>query len=305
MASTASSHSYRGRSFRGKDLHGTRLGQADLRGADFTNADLRGADLSEVRTGRSLAWTTLLGLAALVMSAALGAIAGWSADYVRGLLSDPDPRYRIASGISIVEFVALLIVLVWKGFGPAMRNVAGVTTLAAISSAIIAILLGAGSGAAAARIAILVGLGAALVTLGVLVRAAAGTIHAWVFYLVAVVGGLATRGTGGGIVVMALAIVSVIVSKRALGGDPRSGVLSRWAHELLSLGGTRFRGADLREASFRAARLRNSDFRGARLDPRELDRAVEVEMCSFDPEPGPPEPGSPPSPDANRPHERI
>jgi Pentapeptide repeats (8 copies) len=279
---------YRGRSFRGQDLHGTRLEGADLRGSDFTNANLRGADLSSVRTGRPVWRTILLGLVALAASAGLGAIAGWGAAYVRSLLVHPDERYRIASWVIAGELVVSLIVLLWKGFGVALRNVAAATTGAAMLSAVLAILLGAGSGAAAARIVFFVALGLVLVVLGVLVRVAAGTIHGWVFYVVALAGGFATRGAGGGVIVLALAMISALIGKRVLRGDLRYAVLLRSAHAIVSLGGTRFRGADLTDVTFRAARLRNSDFRGARLDRERLADAREVALCTFDRELPPP-----------------
>jgi hypothetical protein len=267
---------------RARDLHGINLHGADLRGVDLTASNLREADLSGVVTGRPVQWTLALGAAGVAFSWLLGIVAGRIAAHVRGWLQSGDPRYRAAAFFIAAELILFLGVLLWKGTAVALTRVTAVAVAVAAVVGLLGVATGLGSGRAAVFALILIAVAAAIVLLGTVARITAGTGAPWLFYLSAMGGGLMGREAGGGVLVVAIAIVAAIVGRRALRGDRRDAALSRWAEALSCLGGTRFRGADLLGANLRGAKLKNSDFRDATLEASQLESAEEVASCAFD-----------------------
>ena len=70
-------------------------------------------------------------------------------------------------------------------------------------------------------------------------------------------------------IVVALSLV--IISKRAVRGDPRDRTLRRLAHRFIRRWGTQFVNADLTSADFTGADARNCDARGATVTDVEWD----------------------------------
>ncbi|MEI6430125.1 MAG: pentapeptide repeat-containing protein [Pseudanabaena sp. ELA607] len=77
---------------------------------------------------------------------------------------------------------------------------------------------------------------------------------------VAGAGAVALAGAGA----LATILLSIYVAWRTLKGDPKFDILLKFAVAFASIGGTSFRGADLRNADFTEANLKSSDFRNSR-----------------------------------------
>jgi hypothetical protein len=269
------------RALRSRDLHGVDLHGADLRGVDLTASNLRGADLSGAVTGRPVAWTVALGAAGVVLSWLLGVVAGRIAADVRVWLTAADARYRVAAYFVIAQVVLFLIVVLWRGMAVALSRVTAIAAAVTLAIALVMVVTGLGSGRAALAALWLVLVAGALVSLGVLARISAGSAVPWLFYVSAVGGGLMGREAGGGILVVAMAIVAALVGRRALGKKRYDPLESRWVDAVACVGGTRFRGADLTGAKLSGATLRNSDFRDAAFDESQLKDVRKVEGCVF------------------------
>lgn len=235
MTSTAKNYAgqnLRGRSFKGQDLSGADFSGADLRGADFTDAILRGANFSKAKTGVEKRWLSFQLIISFFMSVLSVFLAAFTGFWI-ALFFTPDniKRFTIAPGIAMaILLTAFFFAIVRQGF-----------TAAAFGTIVVA-------GVVAGTVA---GLG---VWAGVM--AGVGSVA------VAVAGagaGAAGAGAGAGGAVL----LSIYVSWRTLKGDPKFDVLLKFAVAFASIGGTSFRGADLRNADFTEANLKNSDFRNS------------------------------------------
>jgi uncharacterized protein YjbI with pentapeptide repeats len=92
------------------------------------------------------------------------------------------------------------------------------------------------------------------------------------------------RLASGQLAAMLVAVATGIAGMHA--DDRRTPWLTRQVRRLATVGGTRLRTADLREARFTDAQLRSSDLRGAQLDGADWRSAREVRFCRFDDESG-------------------
>ena len=106
----------------------------------------------------------------------------------------------------------------------------------------------------------------AAVTAGILGRVIGGVFGSWSIAIVAVLGGLASGRANGGVAGIVVALSLVIISKRALRGDPRDRFLRGVAHRFTHRWGTSFVDADLTGVEFTGADASRADLRGAILD---------------------------------------
>ena len=106
----------------------------------------------------------------------------------------------------------------------------------------------------------------AAITAGILGRVVGCVFGSWSIALVAVLGGLASGRAHGGIAGIVVAVSLVIISKRALRGDPRDTFLRGIAHRLTQRWGTSFVDADLTGADFTGTNASRADLSGATLE---------------------------------------
>lgn len=125
---------------------------------------------------------------------------------------------RTWSAILVSLFI---IVVIWQGWGIALKFVIGLSVaLTLLVSSIVSLTrLGNGLGAALVLMTILLTLGAAIA--GILARTAAGTLSNLTYVLVALAGTLVGHNAGGGLVTLAITVTTVVVSKQALARDRR------------------------------------------------------------------------------------
>ncbi len=280
MAESFAGEDLRGRSFVNQDLSGVEFRAADLRGASFRGANLRGADFREARAGVSGGRRAVIVALAFAFSIAIGVAAGRAGEYLHDLIRGDSDRRRLLGAILAIELLVFIAVSVWKGLRVAVRYVLPRVVAIAIVAFVVALLTGAGTGKGALALLAFAVLTAAIVALGSLARAVAGTTSTLLFAVVAISGALSSSLTGGGVAATVIAVGSMLIGRRALEGR-EPGQLGRLSAILASRGGTSFRGADLSGATFESARLESTDFRGARLDGARLDRA-QARSCVFD-----------------------
>jgi hypothetical protein len=255
-----------GPSFRGRSLEGADFAGQDLRGADFTGADLRSANFRDAQFGvRPHVGVVFLGLA-LLASLCAGMAIGLVIEQTRERLS-ADQWDELAEGGSMGLILVLLVGLTfWRGIDFAMRVVI-VVYVAVLAVNIVANLLwDEVEWLVALRATALIIFLALAITVGMLGRVIGGVFGAWSIALVAILGGLASGQTGGGAGGIVVAVSLVLISKRALRGDPRDRTLRRIAHQLVGRWGTRFVDADLTGADFTGTDASECGVRGATVD---------------------------------------
>ena len=255
-----------GADFSGQQLEGADFGGADVRGTKFDGANLRSASFLDARIGVRLAiGVPLLGLA-LAVAAFAGALIGWALEDVGSRLTASETD-EVAEGGSLVLILVVLVGLIlWKGFSTAIRLVVVVYFVLLAINVIANFFLEEVDWVRAARATLLLAVLVAAITAGILGRVIGGVFGSWSVAIVAVLGGLASGRAHGGIAGIVVAVSLVIISKRALRGDPRDVFLREIAHRLTHRWGTSFVDSDLTGADFTGTDASRSDLRGATLD---------------------------------------
>jgi hypothetical protein len=255
-----------GLSFRGKSLEDADFSGRDMRGADFVGADLRSASFRDATFGvPPRVGAVLLGLAMLAAIAA-GAGIGWAMHRLQDRLS-AEQLDEVAGGGSVgLVLVVFIVLILWRGFDLAIK-IGAVFYLVVLAINIVANLIWEEfEWVVAARTTALLSFVILAITVGVLGRVVGGVFGAWSIALVAVLGGLTSGRFDGGAGGIVIALSLVIVSKRAVRGDPRDRTLRKVAHWLVSRWGTTFVDADLSGADFTGTDTSRCGVRGAVLD---------------------------------------
>ena len=265
----------------GAELHGHDFHDADLRGVDFQGADLRGANFARARTGLTRPWQVALLTAALVVSLAIGVFAGFAGRLIERLLDSGDARQQVVALTVIATLILFVVVAAWKGMERAVLTVLPITAGLFLLVGIFAVALDLGSGRGALGAAAFLLFATAMIGLGALARAVAGTVAQWAFMLVAVLGAVAGGLLGGGLVSAIIALAALLVGQSALRGRAGYPFLAHTVAEIACARGTRFSGADLRGARFDEATLNDADFRGALLEGARFADA-RIRLCLFD-----------------------
>ena len=253
-------------SFRGGQFEGADFSGKDLRGTDFTGANLRSADFTNAKIGvPARVGAALLGVAILV-AVACGVTIGWAVSEMRTRLT-ADEWDQVAEGGSIgITMLVLLGLIIWKGFDLALKVVA-ILYLVLVAINVIANLLADDFEwlVLVRGTALVVFLMLAIVA-GMLGRIVGGVFGIWSVVLVAVLGGVATGQSNGGIAGVVVAVSLALISKRAVRGDQRDRTLRRIGHRLIRAWGTQFVDADLTGADFTGTDPIRCDARGATFD---------------------------------------
>lgn len=266
MSSDYRNQDLRRRSFSARTLEAATFDGADLRGTDFTMAQLANASFRNARLGVPPAVGVIILVAAVALSTTFGAVAGLAIDAVRDRLYSPGwQRPSGAAGILLV-LVVFVGVMFWKGIDVAIKTYLWTFAVVFLLSLAVRLIWGQVDLAVAAR-----GVGLALVLAlavlsGVVGRVVGGSLGAWGIALVAIMGGLAAGRAQGGLAALVISLSMVLISKRALRGDPRDSSVRGLAFRILSRWGTRFVRADLTGADFTGTKADHCDASGATID---------------------------------------
>ena len=264
MAENYSGQNLRGRSFQGELLDGADFTESDLRGADFSHASLVGADFTDARVGVRTVTTLVMLAGAVVVSVLAGVAVGKLAEATREQASSSDWRDVLASVLMILVIVSFIATLLLKGASTAFQVFAVVISLVVILDFLVVLVF-----AGEIRFSNSVPLIAMLVLFvpaamaGILGRMVGGTFGVWAIALVAMVGGIAAGRAHGGLSAIAVSMILVLISKRALNGDARDGPMRLLGHRIATHRGTRFMHADLTRANFTGTNPIHSDLYSA------------------------------------------
>lgn len=254
------------KSFRGQQLEGADFSGRDVRGSDFTGANLSSANFTNAKIGvPARVGAMVLGLA-ILLAIGCGVAIGWAVDEMRTRLT-ADEWDQVAEGGSIgLTFLLLLGLIIWKGFDVALRVVAVVYLVLVAINVVANLIADDFEWLALVRATALVVFLMLAIVAGMLGRVVGGVFGIWSVVLVAVLGGLATGQSNGGIAGVIVAVSLALISKRAVRGDPRDRTLRRVAHRLIGRWGTQFVDADLTGADFSGTDPIRCDARGAAVD---------------------------------------
>lgn len=289
MAASFAHQDLRGRSFEESALEGADFEGADLRGANFKGARLRGAHLAGARTGRRTTAVILLAVVAIVLGGVAGYLGSWTGEAIRHMLTNTSrPGIQVVALILSAEVLLFVVGTLWRGEVFAVRYVAAPTITLFVVAGLFAVVTRLG-GLRELRVALVFAAFVVLLVLVIALGAFARALAAEGAKLVVLGVMLATvfgvRHATGTVVAIMVAVTATVLSERARKGDARALVASRVAENVMAVGGTSFRGADLEGANFRGACLRNTDVRGAKLEGVCWDDAVEIDHCRFDASP--------------------
>lgn len=253
-------------SFRGQNLEGADFSGKDVRGADFTGANLRSADFTNAQVGVPPRVGVVIFGGALLTAIACGVAIGWAVNEVRDRFTSDEWDQVAEGGTLWFTLLLLLGLIIWKGFDFAIRVVA-VVYLALVAINVVANLVADDfEWLVLVRATALVVFLMLAIVAGMLGRIVGGVFGIWSVVLVAVLGGLATGQSEGGIAGVVVAVSLALISKRTVRGDPRDRTLRKIAHRLIRHRGTQFVDADLTGADFTGTDPTRCDARGATVD---------------------------------------
>ena len=217
---------------------------------------------------------------AMIIATGAGLAIGWAMSQTRDKFSSDNWDEVAESGTITLVMLIMVATILWRGFDVAIRVVT-VSYLVLLAANVVANLIwDEVEWLVVVRATALVAFLLLALAAGILGRVVGGVFGTWSIALVAVLGGLASGRADGGGVGIAVAFSLVVISKRAVRGDPRDRTLRRLAHRLVRRWGTSFVEADLTGADFTGTDASRCDIRGATLVDVtwDLEHAPPVDM---------------------------
>jgi uncharacterized protein YjbI with pentapeptide repeats len=293
MTSTAKNfagQNLRGRSFKGQDLSGADFSGADLRGADFTDAILSGTNFSKAKTGVQKRWLVFRLIISLAMANFSGyfstQFAHWINYYFEPAITK---KFTIVPAISILVVLSIFFfALVIQGFTSKAFFTSSVGVVGAITIAVVISIAGAGASAGAITGAVAVAI--TVILLGTFAITIAdvdtGIVAVLIIVFIALFGAVIGSRSAIFSVEFFVAIIAIFLSVytawRTLKGTPKFDLVLQFAVAFAAIGGTSFRGADLRSTNFTEANLKSSDFRNSRKQDTNLTSTLWKQSKNLD-----------------------
>jgi hypothetical protein len=254
-----------GKSYKGQTLPDADFSGADLRGTDFTEAVITNANFSKCKTGLKTSSAVLIFILALIISMLSGYIAMLTGDTVQTMIKSSDPKI-VTSGYIVTGLMVIFVLLaIWKGGKNTLVSVI-VTIAAVLLTGLISYISGIGTGIGSLYASLALVLFVAMIIVGTIARASAGTLSSnIIFLIVAVGGGMFGKNLGGGLGTVILAVACAVISKSVLSGKGDFPLIKKIALTVGSYFGTSFKNADLTGADFSESEIKNTNFSGAKL----------------------------------------
>jgi uncharacterized protein YjbI with pentapeptide repeats len=275
MTQNFSGQNLRGRSFKDrKDLIGANFSYADIRGTDFTNAVLVKANFSQAQAGREGNWAIILFIGALLLSTLSGLASAYVGAVISTALLSQNPREILAGVVIAITLILFVVVAIRQGLVQAFAVLAAAATIAVALLAVVGSETQVAATIIATVLAVVIAMVASAAGAGVgsgsaVVVAAASSVIAGMSIAIQVSKTTAAAGTVAAAIAVAVAMsasgLSALASWQALTGDKRYGFLRKLIINLVVLGGTSFRGADLTDADFTQATLESTNLKQAKL----------------------------------------
>jgi uncharacterized protein YjbI with pentapeptide repeats len=250
--------------FRNEDLRHAVFLDTDLRGTDFSGADLTGASFINVKTGISPINILLILIAALLIAALCGYTAMLAGTSVQTMLISSDWKIRIIGIITILMIILFIVFTYCKG-----GRVAIIQSIVPVFFFIIVVggisfFSKAGTGKEMLYELLALLSVVAMLVVGTVARATAGILSNLLFMVVALVGCIYSKSTGGGIGTLVMAIGYTAISKRAFSGAQGFETTRKIAALFTVKLGTSFRNCKMIKADFsKSKKVRNADFSNA------------------------------------------
>ena len=229
--------------------------------------DLTGAIFEKCTVGINPSNRVIIFIIAACLSLFAGYIAMLAGTTVQALLAAKEPRLRMAGFIICGLFLVFIAVAIWRGLhNTSLKVGAGMLVLIILIG-----LVSYFTEANAAGVGALYGLSSlllvfAMLIIGAVARATAGTLQSTIlFLLVALGGGMFAKSLGGGIGTLIMAIATAIISKKAL-ANKKNSLVKYLALRISASFGTSFKNANLYGASFKNMAVNNCKFDGAVLE---------------------------------------
>jgi hypothetical protein len=262
---------HRGAKLRGADLSGAQLDRADFRGADLraanlSTAHLAGADFRGARLGLRPMATVVLYSAALLVGVAAGAATGKTAEIVRERIATSEWQDVLSGGATLVVILLFLGALLLRGPKAALVTLLVALLVATIVNWTIASVYGEPRLDVTIQLIAVVLIVAAAFIAGIMGRVIGGSWGGAGILVIAVTAGIVAGRAGGGLVVIAVSVVIVMLSKRALKGDERDRLVIKVAQRIIHLRSTSFARADLTGANFSGTHISHCDTTGALVE---------------------------------------
>lgn len=267
---TSASGDYRGQNLRntnfsGQSLTGADFSEADIRGADFSDADLNGAQFSRSRGGVPPLWAATVVGVALLIASLVGVVAALATAAMAQRVTTGDSTDRIA--VMVIATIGVLTIGIATFRSIRLALVVGLvmTAAAIVVSMPILVIRGEFSLQVAATSVIWLAAVVGTFTVGAIARATAGIISPVAFLIIAVVGAVVARTSGGRVFAILISFAAVIVARRALANPDEVRWLHRGSHSFLLNKRTSYRRANLTNAVFTDAVTGPSDFTEATI----------------------------------------
>lgn len=277
---------FRGRDLRAHDLSAgdwrdADFSEADLRGTNFSGADLRGANFAGARLGLSPMWQIFYVVLAACGSLVVGLYAGVAGRFLSTQLQSENPGVRELAIAVMLAWCAWIWVATRASVQRAMRTVLPIVLAVLAWGVIVSVWMEIGSARAFVAAGAFFLVAIAMLGVGVLSRALAGTIARWAFVAVAMLGAITGTRLQGGLYAMGIALVAVWLGHRVMQRHPGVSRLSALLLSVITSKGTRFCSANLAGADFFEADVAYCDFTGANLEDSSWVQS-RVRMCRFD-----------------------
>ncbi len=132
MTQKPQSRNLSGKDFSGKNLEGEDFSYANIRGTDFSDANLTNTNFSHAQAGLPKPWFISLSFLSLLLAFIAGLIAAYAGAVMGHLFVEDADELSLFGFISAVALVIFIFIILYKGLGTTLTNLAEIVAFALI-----------------------------------------------------------------------------------------------------------------------------------------------------------------------------